>query len=52
MRVRDRGLSDAAMDNPVSSINVKCQSITNNVANGLTRLIHGPSIHGHLDYSL
>ena len=28
----------------------KCQSIINNVANGLTRLIHGPSINGHIDY--
>ena len=30
----------------------KCQSITNSVANGLTRLIHGPSMNGHLTLTI
>ena len=42
------GMSGAAMDNPVSSINVIVSWIA---TFGVTSYIHGPSINGHLHYS-
>ena len=49
--LRKPGMSGGAMDNPVSSINVKV-SLLWITTNGVTRHIHGPSMNGHLDYSL
>ena len=45
-------MSGATMDNPVSSINVKYHQQFWITTNGVTRHIHGPSMNGHLDYSL
>ena len=42
------GMSGAAMDNPVSSINVIVSWIA---TIGVTSYVHGPSINGHLHYS-
>ena len=44
----DSGMSGAAIDNPVSSINVIVSWIA---TIGVTSYIHGPSINGHLHYS-
>ena len=41
-------MSGAAMDNPVSSINVIVSWIA---TIGVTSYVHGPSINGHLHYS-